>query len=78
MSTNTISIDEEIQLKPETIAARAKIEQIVAMKGITPFTFEELRSSNAEQTPEEITAEVDDFLRLLYECRNEPYSRSFE
>lgn len=81
MSTDTISIDEEINLKPETIEARAKIARLISSKEIKPFTLEELSHKGElhnEQTQEEIKAEVDDFLYLLREWRDEPYTRSID
>lgn len=62
-----------------TEAARAKLQQLIGRKGIKPFKADEWtadsNSESAHQTPEEIRAEVDDFLRLRQEWRAEEAGR---
>lgn len=60
---------------------RGKLEQIIREQGIKAAkTTEDLyrHSDNSGQTPEEITAEVDEFLRMREEWREEDRKLSEE
>ncbi len=64
---NTYGITPEMQRK-----AREKLERLIREKGIKRFTAKDFqRSSDREQTQEEIRAEVDEFLEIREQWRKE-------
>jgi|GEM_PF-6731115 len=57
----------------ETAEARDRLLRAAGERGVRPFDHEEWRGeSTRDQTPEEVTREVDDFLLLVREVRGEP------
>jgi hypothetical protein len=71
----THDIDAERAL--EVAAARADLQRRAEAQGIKPFDADEWSVGlDAEQTPEEIRREVDDFLVLLRAARDTTTTRS--
>lgn len=64
----------------EAAEARAALERRAAELGVRPFDAGEWLSEVGEdgQTTEEVTHEVDDFLRLVRDQRDAPSARSLD
>ncbi|MDQ3803373.1 MAG: hypothetical protein M3416_05905 [Acidobacteriota bacterium] len=60
----------------EVAEARADLERRAAELGVRPFDGDEwLAESETDQTAEEITREVDEFLSMVREWRHTPSNR---
>jgi hypothetical protein len=62
----------------ESAEARAALERRAAELGVRPFDAEEWFTETEDQTPEDVTHEVDDFLRLVRDQRDAPSARSLD
>ncbi|HEV2762011.1 MAG TPA: hypothetical protein VGV38_03370 [Pyrinomonadaceae bacterium] len=61
----------------EAAEARAALERRAAELGVKPFDADEwLGGTGDDQTPDEVTREVDEFLSLVRELRDTPPTRS--
>ena len=76
MSTDLTPRSDE-KRERETAEALARLERRAAETGVTPFDPAEWGAeSDGDQTTEEVTQEVDEFLRLVRECRDTTSFRS--
>lgn len=61
----------------ETAEARARLQHRADAQGVKPFNADEwCAESGADQPPEEVRQEVDEFLNMLREWRETPSARS--
>lgn len=63
----------------ETAHARAELERLAEEQGVRPFDPNEwLAESGPDQSPEEVSREVDEFLGILRESRQTPSRRGVD